>query len=193
MGDRCHLEVTFRQEDRDQFLEFMGGWKKRFDDEFEDEPGVITAAAWEANYACHCQLETLATHGVPFYGQHSAGGTYPEGVFASAGGAFVACDAFDGVPAVSICEDGTPDSDRLATARRYWRLFRRAKALLKREEGPTVGDRAPRIYWVDLPNPNDVEGSWINVAEFCDRDEAITFCQERYGADEEGRIGLIVG
>jgi len=145
MGDRCHLEVTFRQEDRSQFLTFMG-YEGEFCNEWEEAPGVITAVEWEANYACHPELETLATHGVPFYGQHGAGGTYPEGVFASAEGVYVACDAIDGSPVVPVREDGTPDPEPLATAREFWHTWRQAQALVRGQPA----EPEPRPSWGNL-------------------------------------------
>ena len=47
------------------------------------------------------------------------------------------------------------------------------------------------IYWVDLPDPNAMDGSWSNVAEFNTRPEAVEFIRDHFGGDEEGRISLI--
>ncbi len=46
-------------------------------------------------------------------------------------------------------------------------------------------------FFVDLPNPYDLEGAWINIDNFPSREEALTFAQDTLGADEEGRIGII--
>jgi hypothetical protein len=46
-------------------------------------------------------------------------------------------------------------------------------------------------YLVDLPNPYDIEGSWLNVGNFESREEALAFVQATFGADEDGKISLI--
>lgn len=44
------------------------------------------------------------------------------------------------------------------------------------------------MFLVDLPVLGD---SWDNVAEFETRQEAIDFCKENFGSDNEGRVNLI--
>lgn len=48
-------------------------------------------------------------------------------------------------------------------------------------------------YYVDIPNINENNDSttFINVAEFYTRQEAINFAKMYYGADDEGKICLI--
>lgn len=50
-------------------------------------------------------------------------------------------------------------------------------------------------YAVDIPNCNkledDYEHEWFNVDYFETKEEAIKYCQDKFGADEEGRINLI--
>lgn len=47
------------------------------------------------------------------------------------------------------------------------------------------------IYYVDLPNSNDPTDSWVCQGTFTTRKAAIKYCQEMFGADEQGRIGLV--
>lgn len=58
-----------------------------------------------------------------------------------------------------------------------------------------MGDYEDMRVAVDVPDADsfalDRENYWKNIAYFETREEAIRFCQERFGADEEGRISLI--
>lgn len=45
-------------------------------------------------------------------------------------------------------------------------------------------------FTVDLPNPLDLEGPWVEVATFESRSEAIAFARE-FGADADGKIALV--
>lgn len=46
-------------------------------------------------------------------------------------------------------------------------------------------------YAVDIPDPFNMEGIWINVGHFEDKEKALQFVKENFGADDEGRINLI--
>lgn len=46
-------------------------------------------------------------------------------------------------------------------------------------------------FAVDLPNPQDIDGEWVNVEYFDTRQEAIDFCKEHFGADDNGCICLV--
>lgn len=51
-----------------------------------------------------------------------------------------------------------------------------------------------RIYYVDIPDPDNWDGpdpSWVNIAVFDSQDEALAFCKEAFGADDDGQINLI--
>ncbi len=47
------------------------------------------------------------------------------------------------------------------------------------------------IFSVDIPNSNDIAGSFVNVCNFQNREETLKFVKDIFGADEEGRISLI--
>jgi hypothetical protein len=44
--------------------------------------------------------------------------------------------------------------------------------------------------YIDLPNPHDIHGPWINVF-VGDREEALVFIKEKFGADDEGNINIL--
>ena len=49
-------------------------------------------------------------------------------------------------------------------------------------------------FYVDLPTTdciNNDDGSWVEAARFRTREEAISFAQEHFGADAEGKVRLI--
>lgn len=68
---------------------------------------------------------------------------------------------------------------------RLWLLYHRPLA----DEARVNAD----LVWVDVPNPHNLEGSWVNVAEFNDWDQALSFARRTFGADGQGRIKLITG
>jgi hypothetical protein len=49
------------------------------------------------------------------------------------------------------------------------------------------------IFWVDIPDINDIDGAYANVATFSTKAEAIAFAMEHFGADENGNIQLVTG
>ena len=46
-------------------------------------------------------------------------------------------------------------------------------------------------FAVDIPNSDDPENSWVNLGQFDTHEEAVEYCKTAFGADNEGRIGLI--
>jgi hypothetical protein len=46
-------------------------------------------------------------------------------------------------------------------------------------------------FAIDLPNVNNLDGPWEEVASFLTRDEAIAWAKENLGADDDGRISVI--
>lgn len=47
----------------------------------------------------------------------------------------------------------------------------------------------PSIDYEKVPHPADTE--WVNISKFDNREDALKFAQEMFGADEEGRICLV--
>ena len=51
-----------------------------------------------------------------------------------------------------------------------------------------------KVWYVDIPSPEGVtndDASFVAIDIFHSREEAIAFCKESWGADEEGRVSLI--
>lgn len=46
-------------------------------------------------------------------------------------------------------------------------------------------------FVIDIPDPFNLESSWINIGNFDDKDKALEFVKKTFGADDEGRISLI--
>ena len=47
------------------------------------------------------------------------------------------------------------------------------------------------VWVVQLPNPFDLDGPWIEVARFNSNEEATKFTWAKFGAGEYGTINLI--
>jgi len=58
-------------------------------------------------------------------------------------------------------------------------------------EDTSLDDDTGRMFFVDLPNINILDGAWVNVGMFATREEALAFAREKFGADEEGRITIV--
>ena len=54
-----------------------------------------------------------------------------------------------------------------------------------------MGELPENNFLIDLPNPYDLEGPWMNIDSFPNREEAVSFAQRMFGADGEGRIGIV--
>ena len=53
-------------------------------------------------------------------------------------------------------------------------------------------DDVGKMYYVDIPNSGtNPDDTWVNVAEFPNKNMAIAFVKKTFGGDEEGRISLI--
>lgn len=51
-----------------------------------------------------------------------------------------------------------------------------------------------KIWYVDLPDPCKVGipgAEWKQIEIFFTKKEAVEFCRDEFGADEEGRVQLI--
>jgi len=46
------------------------------------------------------------------------------------------------------------------------------------------------LYVIDLPNPHDINGTWIEIGTFNSKEEMIAFAKKTFGADEEGKIDI---
>jgi hypothetical protein len=46
-------------------------------------------------------------------------------------------------------------------------------------------------YTIDLPNPHDPHGPWVHYGSYPNKEAAVQEAQSWFGADEEGRLGVI--
>ena len=80
MGDRCYLEITLRRSDLDRFGKHLDAapgeeWWDHLDEE-ANQPGVVTASVYEANYSWYDERCAAAKKGIDFHGWHAEGGEY---------------------------------------------------------------------------------------------------------------------
>ena len=156
MGDRCYMEIVCRREDVPLFEQvgflLRGGCSfrdGRLQCDYADEAGsaVVHLSQDEANYACQVGSGSagfgLLPKGVPFYGTHSAGGDYGDGVFATLGRSLDYATALQNssAPAVELHPiTGKIDPRRLRAARHYLKTLAKVQAkfiaLLKGQKPP---------------------------------------------------------
>lgn len=75
-------------------------------------------------------------------------------------------------------------------------LMRLCKQFLEAGEPLLDGCAQEAVYWVDIPTKecvSDPDGPFVNVGEFSNYHDAVTFAQSHFGADAEGKICLITG
>ena len=85
MGDRCYLEITLRRSDLDRFGKHLDAapgeaWWDHLDEE-ANQPGIVTASVYEANYSWYDERCAAAKKGIDFHGWHAEGGEYGVCVF----------------------------------------------------------------------------------------------------------------
>ncbi len=78
MGDRCSVQISFRNEADARSFGVASGEGERFWDETNDTHRLFVVTVHEANWAWVSQLEAAAKAGVEFFGKHDAGSEYPE-------------------------------------------------------------------------------------------------------------------
>lgn len=135
MGDRCYLQITFRESDRETVGRIMG----TFDTEDCNENETVTADQLEVNYGALREREELAMAGVPFEGYHDGcAGAYSEHCFASAGGVMVECLSLDAQPVARIKPDLTICKDDIDEVAEYYRVLGLAKEAMKPPIDPVI-------------------------------------------------------
>ena len=128
MGDRCYLEITYRKEDENHFVELWGEpWYQMVMAEGETWQ---TVSMEEANYGLLTDRQQLAHQGMCFLGWHAAGGDYGEAVFASFGGKHADVPGHEFEPHVPLKENGQIHERMLREARLYLDFTRKAREIL---------------------------------------------------------------
>lgn len=136
MGDRCCMMITCRAQDAARFE--PEGFVREGDVAAD---GLATMVDEGRNYA---DMDGLPKD-VPYTGAHSSGDSYSPGIFACDGlqFAYAQCRQDSNWPAADINEHGEPNTVQMGDAIRYWRIQRRAKAML--EGAPADEDEPKRI------------------------------------------------
>lgn len=56
---------------------------------------------------------------------------------------------------------------------------------------PTTDQRPGGPHAIDLPNPHDPEGPWVNYGTYDTHEAALRAAQHHFAADDVGRVGLV--
>ncbi len=121
MGDRCRIEITMLERDREKFTSEMckaagSHWEPDdLFDEIDTVDGVTSCICYEANYGWYDQLQKVAASGCVFEGQHFEGGDYGAYCFNSFDGAISYCMLHTDTKVVPVDGDNG-DYERFDTA-----------------------------------------------------------------------------
>lgn len=132
MGDRCYLEITLRRSDLDRFGKHLDAapgeaWWDHLDEE-ANQPGIVTASVYEANYAWYDERCTAAKEGIDFHGWHAEGGEYGPYEFVSFRGKHLEAERnHDGELVIAVDEDLKPITG-MVHLRKYARTLKKVKA-----------------------------------------------------------------
>ena len=138
MGDRCYLEITMRCEDLSRFAVHVNAapeeeWWDHIDEE-ANQPGIVTASVYEANYAWYDERCAAAKEGIDFHGWHAEGGEYGPYEFVSyrKNHLEVAHD-HDGDMVIAVDENLKPLTS-MAHLRKYVRTLKKVKTAFAKAE-----------------------------------------------------------
>lgn len=138
MGDRCYLEITLRRADLDRFGKHLDAapgeeWWDHLDEE-ANQPGIVTASVYEANYSWYDERCAAAKEGIDFHGWHAEGGEYGPFEFVSFRGKHLEAERnHEGELVIAVDENLKPITG-MAHLRRYVRTLKKVKAALARVE-----------------------------------------------------------
>ena len=132
MGGRCYLEITLRRADLDRFGKHLDAapgeeWWDHLDEE-ANQPGIVTASVYEANYAWYDERCAAAKDGIDFHGWHAEGGEYGPYEFVSFRGKHLEAERnHDGGLVIAVDENLKPLTS-MAHLRKYLRTLKKVKA-----------------------------------------------------------------
>ena len=138
MGDRCYLEITLRRSDLDRFGKHLDAapgeeWWDHLDEE-ANQPGVVTASVYEANYSWYDERCAAAKKGIDFHGWHAEGGEYGPFEFVSFRGKHLEAERnHDGELVIAVDENLKPITG-MAHLRKYVRILKKVKAAFAKVE-----------------------------------------------------------
>ena len=137
MDDRCYLEITLRRSDLDRFGKHLDAapgeeWWDHLDEE-ANQPGVVTASVYEANYSWYDERCAAAKKGIDFHGWHAEGGEYGPFEFVSFRGKHLEAERnHDGELVIAVDENLKPLAG-MAHLRRYARTLKKVRAAFAKE------------------------------------------------------------
>ena len=138
MGDRCYLEITLRRSDLDRFGKHLDAapgeeWWDHLDEE-ANQPGIVTASVYEANYAWYDQRCAAAKEGIDFHGWHAEGAEYGPFEFVSFRGKHLEAERnHDGELVIAVDENLKPITG-MTHLRKYVRTLKKVKAAFAKIE-----------------------------------------------------------
>ena len=138
MGDRCYLEITLRRSDLDRFGKHLDSapgeeWWDHLDEE-ANQPGIVTASVYEANYAWYDERCAAAKEGIDFQGWHAEGGEYGSYEFVAFRGKHLEAERnHDGELVIAVDENLKPLTG-MAHLRKYVRTLKKVRAAFARAE-----------------------------------------------------------
>ena len=138
MGDRCYLEITLRRADLDRFGQHLNAspgeeWWDHLDEE-ANQPGIVTASVYEANYAWYDERCTAAKEGIDFHGWHAEGGEYGPYAFSSFGGKHLEAERNHAGELVIAVDENLKPLAGIAHLRKYVRILKKVKAVFAKIE-----------------------------------------------------------
>jgi hypothetical protein len=122
MGDRCYVEITVRECDRDEW-ESLG-----YDEEGDDTEGALNLADTERNYGVSDSLDLA--EGCPMFGYHSEGGEYPAMLFAYDGEIFLKHECNQNRCVVIECHPEGPSSEDIEAAQEFLAFSSRVESMV---------------------------------------------------------------
>lgn len=137
MGDRCYLEITLRRSDLDRFGQHLNAspgeeWWDHLDEE-ENQPGIVTASVYEANYTWYDERCAAAKEGIEFHGWHAEGGEYGPYEFVSLKGKHLEAERnHDGYLVIAVDENLKPMAG-MVHLRKYVRTLKKVRAAFANE------------------------------------------------------------
>ena len=132
MGDRCYLEITLRRADLDRFGQHLDAapgeeWWDHLDEE-ANQPGIVTASVYDANYAWYDERMNAAKDGIDFHGWHAEGGEYGPYEFVAFKGKHLEAERnHDGELVIAVDVNLKPLTG-MAHLRRYTSTLKKVKA-----------------------------------------------------------------
>jgi hypothetical protein len=127
MGDRTWVHIFVANADADAAREVIGNGE----DEGQHDDDQYGFQIMESNYGGSYEREGLQKEGIPYTGDHGAGGNYGEMAFAFDGEIELEESTADGETFVVVDSEGKINTDRLSDIRVFHEHVKKAEAAIK--------------------------------------------------------------